>query len=55
MENASRYKIEKLLEDNIRAGWFLVPTPRRGRAPFSSPPVLAYFVIPVGWLFSNYI
>ena len=28
VENASRYKVEKLLEDdNIRAGWFLVHTP----------------------------
>jgi len=28
IENASRYKVEKLLEDdNIRAFWFLVPTP----------------------------
>ena len=28
VENAPRYKVEKLLEDdNVRAGWFLVHTP----------------------------
>jgi len=28
VENASRYKVEKLLEDdNVREGWFLVHTP----------------------------
>ncbi len=51
MENVSRYKVEKLLEDdNISARWFLVHTLLSDRDPFSRPLFLAYFVIPVGWL-----
>ena len=51
IENASRYKVEKLLEeDNNRAGWFWCIPLLSGQDPFFSPPFLAYFVIPVGWL-----
>ena len=52
IENASRYKVEKLLEDdNVRVALVFSAYPQlSGKDPFSSPLFLANFVIPVGWL-----